>query len=297
VSKRQKFTIHRIHRRAIQFAPYNPRTIDRHAQGKLRDNLKRVGLVAPLVWNETTGNLVSGHQRLRAMDEIEGSDDYYLDVARVALDPVTEREQNVFMNNESAQGTWDLDLLETLVKSPELKFDPAMAGFDPIDLEELVPTAKSTFSIGSASPEAKRVMAEVEAFSEEVNAAKGEPKEKEEDETEDEGPANAEDSNGEAGEDPATHAEGEDAGGNDAEGPNPETRLQDKKNAYRAQRKDEMDTGFFLVVVFPTRPAREAFCQSVGLPHNSEYVDGGRFETIVADAQSGKVAAAKLGAP
>ena len=60
-----------IQRSQINFASYNPRRLSDTAKKKLKANLKRIGLAGGIVWNETTGNLVSGHQRLSIIDEIE----------------------------------------------------------------------------------------------------------------------------------------------------------------------------------------------------------------------------------
>lgn len=48
-------------------ADYNPRTITEAALRGLGASLERFGLVQPIVWNERTGNVVAGHQRLRVL--------------------------------------------------------------------------------------------------------------------------------------------------------------------------------------------------------------------------------------
>ena len=113
----EKFEIERIHRSQIKGAPYNPRTINDDAKRKLKDNLMRVGLLSPLVWNKRSGNLVSGHQRLSQMDTLMGTNDYHMKVAAVDLDEKTEKEQNIFFNNPDAMGDWDLNKLGDLFKS------------------------------------------------------------------------------------------------------------------------------------------------------------------------------------
>lgn len=126
----------RLHRSQIHGADYNPRKIDSYARAKLEKNLRKAGLIEALIWNERTGNLVGGHQRLSCLDAIAGTDDYEIDVAVVNLTPKQEREQNIALNNPSIQGTWDLPLLEDLISStPEFAIDEA--GFDRIDLEML----------------------------------------------------------------------------------------------------------------------------------------------------------------
>jgi hypothetical protein len=115
-------------------APYNPRTLDRHAKAKLEKNLKKVGLLQPIVVNSATRNVVAGHQRLKLLDSIEGKQDYDLDVALVDLTEKEERTQNVFMNNASAMGSWDTTALEALLKDVD-RSDLPDTGFDATDLQ------------------------------------------------------------------------------------------------------------------------------------------------------------------
>jgi len=128
LSKFQKFTIVQVHRSAIKNAPYNPRSITEKAKKKLRDNLKRVGLIEPIIWNKATGNIVGGHQRIASLDALERTDDYLLDVAQVEMDDKTEKEQNVFLNNGEAQGDWDLERLESLYRNDKIDYENT--GFD-----------------------------------------------------------------------------------------------------------------------------------------------------------------------
>ena len=70
VNKVQQAEVRQVMRSQITLAAYNPRKITPEARKLLKDNLKRVGLLGGIVWNEDTGNLVSGHQRVSVMDEI-----------------------------------------------------------------------------------------------------------------------------------------------------------------------------------------------------------------------------------
>ena len=126
----QKFITVTINRQKIKNAPYNPRIISDENFNTLKRNLRKIGLLETLVWNKTTGNLVSGHQRLKILDMLEKRDDYDLTVAMVELDPKTEMEQNIFMNNKNAMGDWDRDLLLGVVPKIDLK----EAGFDEVDM-------------------------------------------------------------------------------------------------------------------------------------------------------------------
>lgn len=132
LAKSTAFEMQRLHRSQIRNAEYNPRQIDKHARKKLEENLRSRGLLQPLVWNSRTGNLVSGHQRLSVIDDLEKDADYALDIAVVDLDEKQEREQNIFFNNPSAQGSWDLNLLSDVLREG---VDLTKTGFDAMDVQ------------------------------------------------------------------------------------------------------------------------------------------------------------------
>ena len=54
----------------LHFAPYNPRTMSEHSYGSLKDSIRRFGDLSGVTFNITTGNLVGGHQRVRAFKEL-----------------------------------------------------------------------------------------------------------------------------------------------------------------------------------------------------------------------------------
>lgn len=85
-----------INRSKLKEAAYNPRHIDEEAKRRLRNVIKANGLVRPIVVNERTMHIVSGHQRIAILDSLERRKDYELDVAFVDMDEKVEREQNVF---------------------------------------------------------------------------------------------------------------------------------------------------------------------------------------------------------
>lgn len=116
----------------INFAGYNPRKITAEARAKLEKNLKTLGLMGGIVWNSTTGNLVSGHQRVGIMDKQNGykpdnpDTDYEIWVTKVALTEKQEKEQNIFFNNQSAMGFFDDDKLKEMMKDIDFS---EMTGF------------------------------------------------------------------------------------------------------------------------------------------------------------------------
>jgi ParB-like chromosome segregation protein Spo0J len=130
---------------AIQPAAYNPRQPLRPGQTryrKLRRSLEKFGLVEPLVWNEVTGRLVGGHQRLAILQELGATE---VPVSVVRLPESQEKALNVLLNNREAQSDWDLSQLRVVLD--ELAAAPTglltETGFDPAHLhllrEQLAP--------------------------------------------------------------------------------------------------------------------------------------------------------------
>jgi hypothetical protein len=131
----KQIEIRAIKRTQIKFAPYNPKKHSVDNIKKQLKNLKRVGYLGGIVWNEVTGNLVSGHKRIMAFDlhnNYNGTQetDYQISVGVVQMDEKTEKEQNVYMDAASTNTTQDYDLLAELI--PEI--DYINAGLTEIDL-------------------------------------------------------------------------------------------------------------------------------------------------------------------
>lgn len=132
ISKYQKFTTETISRSDIKNAEYNPRKISDSARKKLRENIKRVGLLDTIVVNRRTMNIVSGHQRIAILDSLERSKDYLLTVSMIDLSDKEEIEQNLFFNNSRAQGEYDPFMLAELFEYNDIDIDAT--GFDLPDL-------------------------------------------------------------------------------------------------------------------------------------------------------------------
>ena len=118
----------------INPAVYNPRKDlqpgDTEYQ-KLKKSIEKFDLVEPLVWNERSGNLVGGHQRLKILVD---RGDITADVSVVDLDNTDEKTLNLALNK--IQGEWDQEklseLLGELSQIPE--FDVELTGFEIEDL-------------------------------------------------------------------------------------------------------------------------------------------------------------------
>jgi len=132
LSKFQGYEIQRIARSQILDAPYNPRRISNGNRERLQQGLKRHKLVMPPVWNQQTGNLVSGHQRLSILDAQHKGADYLLDVAAINVPESEEVQINIILNNDSAMGEFDTLAIQSLAQ--EFQFDLSDVGFSREDL-------------------------------------------------------------------------------------------------------------------------------------------------------------------
>lgn len=165
LAKHQSFVIETVSRREIKAAPYNPRKISPQARKRLAKKIKEVGLVEPLVWNRRTGHLVSGHQRLSILDELEKSNDYKLTVAVVDLPEDEEKRLNVFLNNTDSMGEFDFDKLSELIQELGNTTLPESLGFDKVTVDLLV-GENPLFSeeADEAGKEIKDIMHEIKSF-------------------------------------------------------------------------------------------------------------------------------------
>jgi DNA modification methylase len=121
----------------INLAQYNPRKDLKPGDPeyeKLRRSIEEFGFVEPLVWNERTGNLVGGHQRLKIL-LAQGVRDVQVSV--VNLDDQRERALNIALNKIS--GDWDNEKLKDLLEELDTgDFDVELTGFTETEIEDLM---------------------------------------------------------------------------------------------------------------------------------------------------------------
>lgn len=112
-----------INRSEINLADYNPRSISAETRKKLKQNIKKNGLLGDLVYNLRTKTLVSGHQRISVLDELNNypDNDYLVKVEAIDVDEQREKELNVWFNNTSVQGQWDYDMLAQIIPDIDYK--------------------------------------------------------------------------------------------------------------------------------------------------------------------------------
>lgn len=126
-----------LKRSQIKFADYNPRILDDEAKKSLKRGIKKFGLVGGVTVNKRTGfTIVSGHQRLTVMDELQKYDpktmenDYKVRVDVTDVDEKMEKELNILLNNPNAQGRWDYEKLAQII--PDIDYKDA--GLTDVDL-------------------------------------------------------------------------------------------------------------------------------------------------------------------
>jgi hypothetical protein len=147
-SKFQGYECVELHRSELKNAPYNPRVLTDKARKKLKGGIEKLKLLEPPTWNVKSGNLVGGHQRMSIIDALEGTPDYTLTVSRVELTETEEKEANILLNNAEAQGDWDLEKLEAILKDGEI--DVAATGFDMADVYRIFGEAPIAERTGAA---------------------------------------------------------------------------------------------------------------------------------------------------
>jgi DNA modification methylase len=118
-------------------AAYNPRVDlkpgDQEYE-RLKKSILEFGYVEPIVWNERTGNVVGGHQRLKVLIELGYE---LIDAVVVDLDEDKEKALNLALNK--IDGDWDLNMLSNLLT--ELKdtgIDMDITGFSDEEIMELI---------------------------------------------------------------------------------------------------------------------------------------------------------------
>lgn len=117
-----------LKRSQIQLHSQNPRIISEENRKALKRGIKKFGMVGGIVVNKRTGyTLVSGHQRLSVMDELQKynpetkENDYPIRVDLIDVEEKEEKELLILLNNPSAQGEWDYDALRELIPDIDYK--------------------------------------------------------------------------------------------------------------------------------------------------------------------------------
>ena len=121
-------------------ATYNPR-VDLQPEDKeyqeIKKSLEQFGYVDPIVWNECTGNVVGGHQRLKILI---ASGKTEIDCSVVNLSDIDEKALNTALNKIG--GAWNEEKLAEILKELEsLNYDISSLGFDSKEMDRLIDEA------------------------------------------------------------------------------------------------------------------------------------------------------------
>lgn len=136
-----------IYRSKINFAPYNPKKHSKEHINQIKKNIKKVGFLGGIIFNEVTGNLIDGHKRVMTLDLINGYDgtqkkDYQIKVELVRFDEKTEKEQNVFQSTSRTE--IDKHLLVEIIEDISIE-DAGLTIEDVEILQVEVPSFKFDF--------------------------------------------------------------------------------------------------------------------------------------------------------
>jgi DNA modification methylase len=105
--------IRRVPVKSLKPAPYNPRRIDPAAMAGLEKSLERFGVVEPIIFNQRSGFVVGGHQRLKVLQRMKVAQ---TDVVVVDLDDTDEKALNLALNNPAITGEFSDKLADLLAE-------------------------------------------------------------------------------------------------------------------------------------------------------------------------------------
>ena len=122
---------------SLKPADYNPRKDLRPGDpeyDKLKRSLTEFGYVEPVIFNQTTGRVVGGHQRLKVLADLGHTD---VDCVIVEFDETREKALNVALNKIS--GDWDESKLALLIADLDASdFDVELTGFDDAEIQAMI---------------------------------------------------------------------------------------------------------------------------------------------------------------
>lgn len=112
----------------------NPRKMSKEQMDALERSITEFGYIEPIVWNEKSGKVVGGHQRLEVLKKQEAKE---VEVVVVNLSESKEKTLNLALNK--IHGEWDYDKLKDVIK--ELgETEINLTGFSDLELSALLST-------------------------------------------------------------------------------------------------------------------------------------------------------------
>lgn len=120
----------------LNVAKYNPR-VDLQPEDEEYKRLKRsievFGYVEPIIWNERTGNIVGGHQRLKILIS-QG----YKEIETSCINVSEEDEKVLNVSLNKVKGRWDIDKLSDILQEFDEVDSIGLTGFEERELESLL---------------------------------------------------------------------------------------------------------------------------------------------------------------
>lgn len=117
-------------------AQYNPRKDLKPGDDeyeKLKRSITEFGYVEPVIWNQTTGRVVGGHQRLKVLQEMGMTE---IDCVIIEVSEEKEKALNIALNKIS--GDWDTDKLALLITDLQgSDLDVSLTGFESAEIDAL----------------------------------------------------------------------------------------------------------------------------------------------------------------
>ena len=117
-------------------AEYNPRVDLKSGSAlyeKLKNSIQEFGYIEPIIWNERTGRVVGGHQRLKILQEL-GQEE--VECVIVNFSEAQEKAANIALNKISNK--WDMDKLNDLfqdLQNTEINLE--ITGFNMPEINKL----------------------------------------------------------------------------------------------------------------------------------------------------------------
>jgi len=118
-------------------AEYNPRKDLKpgdHEYDALKQAITAFGFLEPIVWNERSGHVVGGHQRLKVLKEQDVKD---VPCVVVDFDEDTEKGANLALNK--IRGDWDFaKLADVLLELDTANFELDLTGFEEGEVKNIM---------------------------------------------------------------------------------------------------------------------------------------------------------------
>ena len=105
---------------------------------KLKKSIENFGYADPIIWNEKTGMIVSGHQRFQVMKDIAQKEAKELTTVQVVKVSMDESKQDGFMIAvNKITGLWDEEKLSAILRELDEE-DRLNTGFDDYEIATLL---------------------------------------------------------------------------------------------------------------------------------------------------------------